>query len=158
MRLEGDTEVHIQNVLAMMEGHKAVIDGYLSGEWTLEAQPQPPPAVAAASMAGPRQENELDVEQNVVLNAIKDMVMWALERRYPEDVTAEELEQFMKKPPAGTSADAASLCPRPSWKWKKHGCSSGHPPSGCGRSSHRHCLPNRSTCKHLPGAISRPGC
>lgn len=40
MRLEGDTEVHIQNVLAMMEGHKAVIDGYLSGEWTLEAQPR----------------------------------------------------------------------------------------------------------------------
>ena len=110
MRLEGDTEVHIQNVLAMMEGHKAVIDGYLSGEWTLEAQPQPPPAVAAASMAGPRQENELDVEQNVVLNAIKDMVMWALERRYPEDVTAEELEQFMKKPLQQAPRQMRPLC------------------------------------------------
>lgn len=108
MRLEGDTEVHIQNVLAMMEGHKAVIDGYLSGEWTLEAQPQPPPAVAAASMAGPRQENELDVEQNVVLNAIKDM--WALERRYPEDVTAEELEQFMKKPLQQAPRQMRPLC------------------------------------------------
>ena len=51
MQLEGYREVHIDNVLAMLEGHRAIIDGYLSGEWTLEAQPQPP-ALAAPLMAG----------------------------------------------------------------------------------------------------------
>ena len=52
----------------------------------------------------------MDVEQNVVLNAIKDMVMWALERRYPEDLTPEELEQFMKKPLQQAPRQMRPLC------------------------------------------------
>ena len=108
MQLEGHREVHIDNVLAMLEGQKAVIDNYLSGEWVLEEQPQPP--AAAAPAAGPQEEAELDVEQQVVVNAIKDMVMWALERRYPDDVTAEELEQFMKRPLQQAPRQMRPLC------------------------------------------------
>ncbi len=60
--------------------------------------------------AGPQEETELDVEQQVVVNAIKDMVMWALERRYPDDVTAAELEQFMKRPLQQAPRQMRPLC------------------------------------------------
>ena len=98
MQLEGYRDAHIQNVLAMMDAHRAAIDGYLSGEWTLADHPEPPQLQAADPGQGPQEEAQLDVEQQVVLNAIKDMVMWALERRYPEDLTAAEMERFMQRP------------------------------------------------------------
>ena len=41
MQLEGHRDVHINNVLGMLEGHKAVIDGYLSGAWTVGDNPEP---------------------------------------------------------------------------------------------------------------------
>ena len=110
MQLEGHRDVHIDNVLAMLEGSKAVIDGYLSGEWNLEDHPEPPPMAVANPARGPQEEGELDVEQQAVLNAIKDMVMWALERRYPEDLTAEELEHFMKRPLQQAPRQMRPLC------------------------------------------------
>ena len=111
MQLEGDHDAHINNVLAMLEGHRTVIDGYLTGAWRLADHPLPPPPQAEAQQQrGPQQEAELDVEQQVVLNAIKDMVMWALERRYPEDVSAEELERFMQKPLQQAPRQMRPLC------------------------------------------------
>ena len=110
MQLEGYRDVHINNVLGMLEGHKAVIDGYLSGEWTVGDKPEPPVQEAVGQMQGPQEEAQLDVEQQVVLNAIKDMVMWALERRYPEDVTAEELERFMRRPLQQAPRQMRPLC------------------------------------------------
>ena len=111
MQLEGHRDVHIQNVLAMMDAHRGVIDGYLSGEWTLADHPEPPPVGQAADpVQGPQEEGQLDVEQQVVLNAIKDMVMWALERRYPEDLTAAELERFMQRPLQQAPRQMRPLC------------------------------------------------
>ena len=110
MQLEGHRDVHINNVLGMLEGQKAVIDGYLSGEWTVGENPDPPLQEAVGRVQGPQEEAQLDVEQQVVLNAIKDMVMWALERRYPEDVTAEELERFMQRPLQQAPRQMRPLC------------------------------------------------
>ncbi len=110
MQLEGYRDVHIDNVLAMLEGNRAVIEGYLSGEWNLQDHPVPPPVAVANPVQGPQEERELDVEQQAVLNAIKDMGMWALERRYPEDLTAEELERLMKRPLQQAPRQMRPLC------------------------------------------------
>ena len=110
MQLEGYRDVHIDNVLAMLEGNRAVIEGYLSGEWNLQDHPVPPPVAVANPVQGPQEERELDVEQQAVLNAIKDMVMWELERRYPEDLTAEELERLMKRPLQQAPRQMRPLC------------------------------------------------
>ena len=73
-------------------------------------EPGRPPMAVANPARGPQEEGELDVEQQAVLNAIKDMVMWALERRYPEDLTAEELEHFMKRPLQQAPRQMRPLC------------------------------------------------
>ena len=108
MQLEGHKEVHIQNVLAMMEGHRAVVEGYLTGEWSLQDNPQPCPAEAAGP--GPAAQTQLDAEQQVVLNAIRDMVMWALERRYPDELEPQDLERLMKKPLQQAPRQMRPLC------------------------------------------------
>ena len=155
MRLEGDTEVHIQNVLAMMEGHRAVVEGYLTGEWALEDNLEPPVPDAAAG-PGPAAEPQLDAEQQVVLNSIKDMVMWALERRYPDDLAAQDLERLLRKPlqqaprqmrplcilgPAGSGkSTAVSIAIR---RRQRSWCSCGH------------CI--RGAFEFIPRAVSWPG-
>ena len=106
MRLEGYREVHIDNVLAMLEGRKAVVQAYLDGEWTLEDHPEPPIAEAR----GERREADLDPEQITVVNAIRDMTLWALERRYPQDIEAEELEALLQRPVRQAPRQMRPLC------------------------------------------------
>ena len=104
MLLEGDRSAHIDNVLAMLEGRKAVVQAYLDGEWTLEDHPEPP--VAARGGLG----GELDPEQTAVVNAIHDMTVWALERRYPQDVAPEELEALLQRPVHQAPREMRPLC------------------------------------------------
>ena len=104
MLLEGDRSAHIDNVLAMLEGRKAVVQAYLDGEWTLEDHPEPP--VAARGGLG----GELDPEQTAAVNAIHDMTVWALERRYPQDVAPEELEALLQRPVHQAPREMRPLC------------------------------------------------
>ena len=106
MQLEGHREVHIDNVLAMLEGRKAVVQAYLDGEWTLEDHPEPP--IPAAE--GERREAALDPDQIAVVNAIHDMTTWALERRYPEDLAPEELEVLLQRPVHQAPRQMRPLC------------------------------------------------
>ncbi len=138
LQLEGYRDARIDNALAMLEGQRAVIDGYLTGAWTLAEHPLPP-LQAEEQQRRPQEEARLDVEQTMLLNAIKDMVMWALERRYPEDVSAEELEHFMQKP-----LQQAPRQMRPLYVLG---------PAGSGKStavpsSHSACEPGRRACRH----------
>ena len=41
LQLEGHRDAHVCNILAMLEGHTAVIDAYLSGRLDLQHDPQP---------------------------------------------------------------------------------------------------------------------
>ena len=106
MLLEGDRSAHIDNVLAMLEGRAAVVQAYLDGEWTLEAHPEPPIPEAR----GERREADLDPEQIAVVNAVRDMTLWALERRYPQDIEAEELEALLQRPVRQAPRQMRPLC------------------------------------------------
>ena len=70
----------------------------------MEDHPEPPIA-ARAGVHG-----ELDPEQTAVVNAIHDMTVWALERRYPQDVAPEELEALLQRPVHQAPREMRPLC------------------------------------------------
>ena len=109
LQLEGHRDAHIRNILAMLEGHTAVIDAYLTGSLSLEDHPEPNPA---AFLAGPELgfRGALDPEQAAVVENIRDMVAWAMQRRYPDDATVEELRNLQEQPLARAPHAGRPLC------------------------------------------------
>ncbi|OLQ05723.1 hypothetical protein AK812_SmicGene11056 [Symbiodinium microadriaticum] len=89
LELEGHKNAHICNVLSMLEARTAVVDSYLSGQLVLDVDMPPQPDLLAAPEVGYR--GELDPEQAVVVEHVRNMLRWALERRYPEDADPTQL-------------------------------------------------------------------
>ncbi|OLP74791.1 hypothetical protein AK812_SmicGene45567 [Symbiodinium microadriaticum] len=95
LQLEGHRDAHVCNILAMLEGHTAVIDAYLSGRLDLRHDPQPDPGSFAAPELGFR--GALDPEQAIIVENIREMVRFSMQRRYPDDATAEDLQALMDR-------------------------------------------------------------
>ena len=95
LQLEGRKDAHICNVLSMLEARTAVVDAYLSGQLALDVDMPPQPDLLAAPEVGYR--GELDPEQAVVVEHVRNMVRWALERRYPEDADPAQLHDFLDR-------------------------------------------------------------
>ena len=109
MQLEGHREAHIQNVLAMLAGYTAVIDAYLTGQLNLEDHPEPDlRTILAAPEFGFR--GALDPEQAAVVENIRDMVRWSMQRRYPDEATTEDLRQFQDQPLEHAPRAGRPLC------------------------------------------------
>ena len=95
LELEGRKDAHICNVLSMLEARTAVVDSYLSGQLVLDVDMPPQPDLLAAPEVGYR--GELDPEQAVVVEHVRNMLRWALERRYPEDADPTQLHDFLER-------------------------------------------------------------
>ena len=108
LELAGFREGPMNNVLAMLDAHTTVIDAYLSGSLTLEEAPQPPQEHFAAPELG--FQGRLEPEQAAVLGNIKEMVVWALRRRYPDEATAAALQEFLEQPESQRPRVAKPFC------------------------------------------------
>ena len=108
LKLAGFREAPMNNILAMLEAHTQVIKAYLSGALNLEDSPQPPEEHFAANELGFR--GRLEPEQAAVLECIKDMVTCALRRRYPDEATAEALQEFLQRPETLRPRSMKPLC------------------------------------------------
>ncbi|OLP81254.1 hypothetical protein AK812_SmicGene38227 [Symbiodinium microadriaticum] len=95
LQLEGHKDAHICNVLAMLESRTAVVDAYLSGQLVLDVDCPPQPELLAAPEVGYR--GELDPEQAVVVEHVRNMLYWALERRYPGEADPNQLHEFLDR-------------------------------------------------------------
>ena len=92
LQLEGYRDAHVRNILAMLEAHTAVVDAYLTGALNLEDDPVPISGLFAAPELGFR--GALDPEQVMAVDNVREMVEWAVQRRYPDEATAEDLRNF----------------------------------------------------------------
>ncbi|CAE7857073.1 unnamed protein product, partial [Symbiodinium necroappetens] len=115
LQLEGYRDAHVCNILAMLEGHTAVIDAYLSGRLDLQHDPEPDPGSFAAPELGFR--GALDPEQAVIVENIREIVRFSMQRRYPDDATVEDLQALMdRRPERGPQRPLCILGPAGSGK------------------------------------------
>lgn len=108
LKLAGYREAPMNNILEMLVAHTTIIKAYLSGSLRLEDDPYPPVEHVAAPELGFR--GQLEPEQAAVLTNIKDTVMWALRRRYPDEATAEALQEYLGRPESQRPRIAKPLC------------------------------------------------
>ena len=90
MKLEANTDEHIEDVLAMVAGQTEVVDKYLSGELRKEDEPD---EVAEGAGQRPRQlkkkeEITYNHKQQLMDKEIKKRIRWALIANHSNDVTA----------------------------------------------------------------------
>ena len=108
LQLEGYRDAHVRNILAMLEAHTAVVDAYFSGALNVEDDPVPIPGLFAAPELGFR--GALDPEQVTVVDNVREMVKWAVQRRYPDEATAEDLRNFTETHSESAPRTGRPLC------------------------------------------------